>query len=107
MWCPDTLEAHGILFLNKKYLFPLHINTWLALRNYHFLECDCNIDGIVGCDEISGECNCNVGYVDTRCDQCDVLYFGFSNCTGKNETLNFSMKFVFHEQTKVMPNFKI
>lgn len=52
--------------------------------------CDCNVYGAIEpyiCDTISGKCQCKLGVMGDKCDECSAGYFGFSSetngCSGK------------------------
>ena len=51
---------------------------------FYLLACNCNEEGSSGitCDD-NGVCSCKSDIVNDKCDACDVGYFNFPTCAGK------------------------
>ena len=73
-----TMSLTTVLSLAKVYskqlqnIFKLKIN----------IDCECNLDGSNGCDEIHGQCFCNENIEGKYCDHCAINFFGFPDCQG-------------------------
>ena len=46
------------------------------------LACHCDSNGSKSCNPYDGVCSCKLGYAGSKCDLCQIGYFGFPNCQG-------------------------
>ena len=61
------------------------LNFWNLVDIFSILACNCNSIGSNGisCNISTGECECNIGYSGTQCNNCADEYYGWPTCNGK------------------------
>ena len=87
-WYGDAIEAK-----NCKGIFTLIFSCPITIKSlgcqiFNFnifssiIECECNKEGSLSCDHLTGTCECKPGVTGQLCDRCEVDYFDFGNPDG-------------------------